>query len=768
MSLRNANKKVFLTTNILMKKIHYLSIIYFFVVLLFFQALINDTVLGTNDNVHYLNKKIFISENIKNFTFPLWYPYNMCGMPFVSLTVSGLFYPLNVLWLLFNPKLALNLFYIFHFCLGGTFFFYFLKLLRISDFSAFVAAFNFLFSGALIMRIWTGHVDIFAAICLLPVLLFYFQKFLLSNFNKKYAFICGVVIAFQVLAGRADLPVMSVLMLFLMSAGILLSKPNRIFNLYKFFLFFVILGFTIFVISSPQLIPSLNIARQSLRIGSYNFATFSSVPLQNIITLLLPDFFGSHLFEDFWGVPNYYELFIYTGIFTLILSFLSIIFNLKIKHLRFYFFTGIIFLLISLGRNFFLYKILYYVFPVIRSIRTPSRFAVIFQLFFSINLGLIVNYIIDKIEQKDKNDKKINYISFILIFFIGCLIFFVQIRYIIVDYVKNNIQKFENINIFTKTLEYDYNTIYQGVPRLMIIVSLIVIILNYKKIFLKKNILCYIIFFAILLDTFLWSRKFCKLYYSVEKAENHAISHYLINDLMIENARILSNEFNIEQMNYEFNKIRNITSATPIVPKDYADFIYLGIDKYNENYYKQFERQWHFFNPIMNLNSPLLSLMNCKYIILTGPTDLPELELKKVIDGKYIYENLNNKGFVIIYNNYEIKESQKEIINRLSNKDNISNIVFLEKKPYFFESISNEIRVHNEYNYEIINNHTIFFEFYLTKDSVIMISEYYHPNWSAKCYKSNRNIEVYRTNSIFLGLSLEKGLHKIFLNFNIL
>ncbi|MCB8966341.1 MAG: hypothetical protein H6660_05540 [Ardenticatenaceae bacterium] len=83
---------------------------------------------------------------------------------------------------------------------------------------------------------------------------------------------------------------------------------------------------------------------------------------------------------------------------------------------------------------------------------------------------------------------------------------------------------------------------------------------------------------------------------------------------------------------YDLQDVRGYDS---IIPKQYADYM-AAIEPQNELQYNRIQ-------PIVNwesLNSPLLDVLNVKYIITAETIDLPKLRLAWEGDGLRVYENL--------------------------------------------------------------------------------------------------------------------------------
>ncbi|HET6899349.1 MAG TPA: hypothetical protein VFK70_13415, partial [Vicinamibacteria bacterium] len=77
-----------------------------------------------SDNVlYYLPSRAYAAASIREGRIPLWNPFILAGTPFLANGESGLFSPLNVLFLLFRPALALGYTAALQLFLAGFFFY---------------------------------------------------------------------------------------------------------------------------------------------------------------------------------------------------------------------------------------------------------------------------------------------------------------------------------------------------------------------------------------------------------------------------------------------------------------------------------------------------------------------------------------------------------------------------------------------------------------------------------------------------------------------
>jgi len=309
--------------------------------------------------------RVIFSESIKKHFLPLWNPYSYSGLPFLASFGTNAFNPFSYLMLIFGNINGWSAMVIIQ-TLGSLFaMFLFLRSLNNSKISSIFGAIVYAFSGFAIC--WLQFTTAGYAMIWLPIILLLINK-------KQFKF----------------LPIFYFL---LMSAGHmqclvygLLFASFYYFYKYKFkyiipFTLYSLLGI---LLMSIQLLPSLEMAKLSIRfqekyISSYSFGL---LPLKNLLTFFAPDYFGNPATANYFGVFNYFETIIYCGVIGIFSIIYSVIKFKKIKEYRFFLFSTLVtFLLIfnnPLSRLIYILKI--------PAISTSSAGRLAFILTFSVSV----------------------------------------------------------------------------------------------------------------------------------------------------------------------------------------------------------------------------------------------------------------------------------------------------------------------------------------------------------------------------------------------
>lgn len=339
----------------------------------------------------------YFATSLRQGYIPFWTPYVCSGMPFMAVALDA-FYPINWISPLFVkggilPFAIVEILVIFHILLGGFFTYLYTKEIKLSNFGALISALTFMLSGFLITHSIHFLVNTFAW---LPLILLFIHKSLTSG-KYIYSILGGVFFGISILAGfpQFTLHISYIIVLYILFYAIGVKRAeikqkghNYIFTC----LIVVLIGYGIAAI---QYIPSYEYSKYTTRASiSYEQSTFSSIPPLQLITLLIPKFFGSRTGMGTDSVPfwfgdasvNFWETCIYIGILPLIFMFFA--FREKREKITLFFGgMAILSLLATLGGNTLFYKFIYYILPGFNKFRIPGRFSGIFSFSMAILAG---------------------------------------------------------------------------------------------------------------------------------------------------------------------------------------------------------------------------------------------------------------------------------------------------------------------------------------------------------------------------------------------
>lgn len=266
-------------------------------VIWFLPAITGQVVFALGDAWAYsLPLRMITAELWRQGTVPLWNPYSFGGMPLLASIQPGVLYPLNWLFIVFPPGVAMNTITIitFHLALIGTY--CFARTLQMNRTSALVTGICFSFGGFMISHIeMTNYI---AAAAWLPWLLLACEKIAGSS-KWKAAWLWSVAgagfIALQCFAGLPQATWQTLLICAPYCLYRLLSfdqqqMPGARMRVFVALSFMAVAGA---LLSAVQLLPTIELQQQGERAAlPYEaFAAFSLTP-RFLLSLIFPYFYG--------------------------------------------------------------------------------------------------------------------------------------------------------------------------------------------------------------------------------------------------------------------------------------------------------------------------------------------------------------------------------------------------------------------------------------------------------------------------------------------
>jgi hypothetical protein len=272
-----------------------------------------------------------VVEAVRSGQLPLWTDLLGNGAPLLANHQSAVFYPLNLIYFVMPVEQAMGYSVVLHLILAGLFAYAWGQAIGLTRFGATVIGLSFGLSGFFVSR--TQFITIVNGAAWLP-LLFLFADRLIRRQAWLDAIWLGVILALQFLAGHAQLWFYS---LWAVTAYALARiwlvhrrraggeglgqarawlRRGRILALLAG-AFALALG-----LSAIQLLPTFELALYSQRVGGLDpdvAMTYSFWPWR-LLTLAVPNLFGSPATGDYWGYATYWEDTGYIGVLPLVLA----------------------------------------------------------------------------------------------------------------------------------------------------------------------------------------------------------------------------------------------------------------------------------------------------------------------------------------------------------------------------------------------------------------------------------------------------------------
>ena len=337
----------------------------------------------------------YAAQSLAAGRLPFWNPTLHSGAPFAADNQISLFYPVNLLTFFLAPSLpyvVVEWLVVFHFWLAGASMYFLMRVLIPTPddrphpsrlvLPPLFSAVAFMFSDVFVTHV--GNLNLNAVSAWLPAA-FAALHLALTRRAWGWAAGAGVLLSLATLAGHAQMTFIVALALGLYALWhIGRSGQSRVRLIAVTALTFgVALGLTAFV-----LIPGVELARDTARVKlDYAAASAYSIPWTGLAGLFSPLIFGRGP-ADFWGPWDRVELG-YLGVLPLFFAGLT-----PFKDRRgvplFMGLLGIFALLVALGANTPLHRLLYLVVPGFAGMRVPARFILLtdFALAALAGLGL--------------------------------------------------------------------------------------------------------------------------------------------------------------------------------------------------------------------------------------------------------------------------------------------------------------------------------------------------------------------------------------------
>lgn len=348
---------------------------------------------GTDLHLVFASWREFGFGELAHGRLALWNPYLFCGAPFFGGFQSALLYPLNAIYLALPIAKALNLDAAVHTFLAGFFMRLWARGRGIGEGGAFLAAVIAMLSGASFLHLFPGHMTLVAAAAWAPLILMCGER-LLEGASARWALIGMAAVAMQVLAGHPQTVFNTALAALVCLALGLAGKATRPARPARALASFAAMFAGGAALAAVQLLAGASAGAESTRGGSgfgYDGATFFSLPLENLLTLFAPHFFGGGdadptLGPSYWGRGYAWEMTLYIGVAGLALAIYGAVLGER-AHRRFCVASAALLLLLALGRHTPLYRLFYHLFPGFSRFRGPAKFGLEATLFLAMLAG---------------------------------------------------------------------------------------------------------------------------------------------------------------------------------------------------------------------------------------------------------------------------------------------------------------------------------------------------------------------------------------------
>lgn len=405
----------------------FIPIIFAVLIVWFFkEALFQGRVFVERDVSRYYYPLRFFAVNcVKSGIFPFWNPYLFCGNPLFASLQSCVLYPLSAIYYFGDFAKSFNIFIAAHFFLAGLFTYIFMRQMRYSLPAAFLSGAAFALSGY--MTSVVNLLTTLSTVTWFPLAMLFFYK-MIKAAGEKYnaislrmtysssAIILGIIFTMMFLGGEPSVLYMTIMMFFFGSAYFTIEEWVEKKRLNFNYTNGIILAILVFLgLSAFQLLPFAEFIKISSRQNSaFEVASTWNFPLHDMPAIIWPFFHDIYKpFINYWARQSWLDNY-YIGVLAFILFVSAVLFD-KSKKSRAIFILGLAGLIISLGKDSFVFLFLYKFMPAFKIMRYSIRFFFIPTFSVCVLAGIGLDYY-SKSVKSDETFRKFAFFIFILAF----------------------------------------------------------------------------------------------------------------------------------------------------------------------------------------------------------------------------------------------------------------------------------------------------------------------------------------------------------------
>jgi hypothetical protein len=698
----------------------------------------------------------FAFDSLARGEIPLWNPYNFSGQPFIGAMQSAIFYPPNLIFLVFDTPFAVNLNIAIH-CLGASVFtFLFARYVGVSSLGAILSGVTFAYGAPYFLHIYPGHLPHLSAMWM-PLMFLAMEAFLRHG-KLRYALWAGVSLALEVLAGYPQYSFYCALAVSLYFI-IHLAFIKELSFLPRYVAGYALFGGAAVLLAAVQLVPAWELVKNSAR-GTVSFEWISifSLPPENLLTLILPDVFGDIVNVPYWGKNNLWEMSVYVGIVPLAMIVLGIVMNWSRPVVVFTVIGGG-FLLLALGKHTPFLWFLYSLVPGFTFFRGVGKAAFV----FAFCAALLAGFGLETLRQWFKNtDKRL----FGLALFLVITFVFIGIIALVspagdphawsaaVRAYASAEEHFEqlplDVNFFQSTRQMFWGDVAKLAVLLLALAGICFI--SVKAWCRSPGALVIAVLILAVVDLWHFGARFAVSFDPRILFMDTDLKTFLKSDSEIYRiatplARLRNHLLNVGMI----EGIENVGGYDAIVVRGYNEFINLtqGLPLDHPNL-------------LMGINriSPLLNLLNVKYYLVEPSIkiDLPDFDIAFENTKNKVYRSQKTQSRSFLVHDVRVAASSEETLRQLLEPglDPSATVILDETVPGLApnaqaRSPTPRIVEHSPKRVVIAAETSV--------PGMLVLGDSYYPGWRA--FVAGTEVKIYRANHVMRAVFLPAGRHRV-------
>lgn len=381
------------------------------VIILFSDFIFSSEMLRGSDMIQagIFFRSFLVDHVLAHGSVPQWNPYIFGGMPYVEAFHGDIFYPLSILKYAGSLYRTLGMVMVLHIFLAGVFTYLTARQLRLSKTAALFSGVCYMFAAYLVSLVSPGHDGKIFVTALFPLTILFLDRgfqssgFLRSFFNFS---LLGLVLGVIILSPHPQMSFYSMWAIAAFAAFRLAmmfkdKKPlSRLARPAVLSVYAVLIGL---MVSAIQFYPgywytthfSPRAADDSK--SGWEWATSWSMHEEEAMSQFIPEFAGTSSQSEktyYWGKNYFKDNSESAGVVAIFVSLIGLFF---VRRRDMYFFSALALLafIYALGATTPLFRLFYYVVPMVKSLRAPSMIMFLFSFSIAIVAGMGIDVIKD-------------------------------------------------------------------------------------------------------------------------------------------------------------------------------------------------------------------------------------------------------------------------------------------------------------------------------------------------------------------------------------
>ncbi len=743
------------------------------IIILFSDFLFSNQMLYGSDTI---NAGIFFREYLVDYfkehgQVPAWNPFIFAGMPYVDAFHGDIFYPLSVLKFFGNIFRTLGLSLVLHIFLAGIFMYLAGRQFKLSKIAATLAGFAYMYSGYLVSLVAPGHDGKIFVTTLFPLTLLFldraFEKKPVLNFT-----LLGLVIGIIILSPHPQLSYYTLWALAFYGAYRLIllfldtKSAGKVIRQGGLLIYAVVIGL---FISAVQFYPGYVYTQEySPRADTkrgYDWATSWSMNEEEAVSLIVPEFAGSQSTEGnvYWGKNAFKDNSEYAGVIPLFLAIVAVFFRRSKKSI-FFGALALFTFIYALGGTTPIFRLFYYIIPMVKSLRAPSTIMFVFLFCVSLLGGMAIDYFrfhykkASAISQKRARYYLMIVPGIILLFAIlfsidgeSMLSLYTSIFYSSADTIQVG-QGYTKWNLGLMNLP----NVQSGLWILFVLLSLtslsIFAYLNKKM----SAVILLVIPLLVMIDGIRFNSRFIRSYDYSQQFTPNVVTQFLNG---------IKEKFRVLNLN--------------VVSEDYLP--YFGIEVvsgYHGNQLRWYDEFLGSMGQRNKTNPHFLNLVNTKYLLAPTEAQMPEnyfgekpLQVARNFGNVSVFRNDNALDRAFIVYDYQVYPDRKDIYPYiLEGAVDPSEIVLLEEEPQLeiapIDTLPEDTADFTPGGAEVVYyaDDSIVVDVETERNGILVLTDNYYYKWQA--FAGGKEKDILRAYGSFRAVPIEAGTDEVIFRYN--